>query len=104
MGSNFSYEVGDKILYDDFVCFIYEVSKTHYSIMHNDGEHIDHIHIGDCWLFELIEKNSKGFPKIRTYETKEVYVLKHSEEDEKPEMIEIDGIVYKRLAQKEREA
>lgn len=97
MGSNFSYEVGDKILYDDFVCFIYDVTKTHYGVMHDDGTYLNHIHIGDCWLFELIEKNSKDFLAIKLYKIKKICILKQSEKDKKPEIIEIDGIVYKRL-------
>jgi len=96
MVSNFSYEVGDKILYDDFVCFIYNVNKTHYSIMHDDGEPLDNIHIGDGWLFKLIEKNSMEFPKIKLYETKKVHVIKQSDKDKKPEVIEIDGVIYNR--------
>ncbi|WP_170953148.1 hypothetical protein [Bacillus cereus] len=45
---------------------------------------------------ELIEKNSPDFPKIKVERYEKVVVLKESEDDEIPEIIEINGIRYAR--------
>lgn len=94
MADNF--QVRDKVLYDDFICFISEITINKYVLIDEDGRLHDSIHQGDCWLMELIEKNSPDFPKIKVERYEKIVVVKESEDDEIPEIIEINGIRYAR--------
>lgn len=90
------FQVKDKVLYDDFICFISEITVNKYVLIDEDGSLHDSIHQGDCWLMELIEKNSPDFPEIKLERNEKVVVIKESKCDNSPEIIEINGIRYTR--------
>lgn len=89
-----NFQVQDKVLYDDFICFISEITINKYVLIDEDGRLHDSIHQGDCWLMELIEKNSPDFPKIILERDEKVVVIKESKDDNSPEIIEINGVRY----------
>jgi len=93
---NETFEVGDLVLYDEEEeLYIAEVTRTHYSLVEEDGKLYDTLHVGDGWKLEMVQKEAKPtIPCIKPLNER-AYVLEESE-DGKPKVIEINGVFYHR--------